>query len=108
MFLEATGDNGFAPTAAVVHPHTGDLFIAIGGRGTRAAVYRVHYRKAGPAHALSDKLTNPRQSLEDMRRFPERFIADAAWQAVIETRRYQRPADAFSVCESFARPAAVA
>jgi putative membrane-bound dehydrogenase-like protein len=43
LFLEAVGDNGFAPTAAVVHPSTGDLYIAIGGRGTRGAVYRIRY-----------------------------------------------------------------
>jgi len=43
VFLEATGDNGFAPTSAVVHPETGDLFISVGGRGTRGAVYRVRH-----------------------------------------------------------------
>lgn len=43
VFLEAVGDNGFAPTACVVHPETGDLYISIGGRGTRGAVYRVRY-----------------------------------------------------------------
>src|SRR5438128_2713618 len=43
IFLEAVGDNGFAPTAAVVHPITGDLYISIGGRGTRGAVYRIRY-----------------------------------------------------------------
>src|SRR5579871_313543 len=43
LFLEAVGDNGFAPTAAVVHPVTGDLYISIGGRGTRGAVYRIRY-----------------------------------------------------------------
>jgi putative membrane-bound dehydrogenase-like protein len=43
IFLEAVGDNGFAPTAVVVHPITGDLYIAIGGRGTRGAVYRIRY-----------------------------------------------------------------
>src|SRR5438132_1007455 len=46
LFLEAVGDNGFAPTAAVVHPSTGDLYIAIGGRGTRGAVYRIRYPQA--------------------------------------------------------------
>lgn len=53
VFLEAVGDNGFAPTALVVQPQTGDLFIAIGGRGTRGAVYRVHYTGANapPARA---------------------------------------------------------
>ncbi len=45
VFLEATGDNGFAPTAAAVHPETGDLFVSIGGRGTRGAVYRIRYPK---------------------------------------------------------------
>src|SRR5207249_1874721 len=45
VFLEATGDEGFAPTALLVHPETGDLFVAIGGRGTRGAVYRVRYDK---------------------------------------------------------------
>jgi putative membrane-bound dehydrogenase-like protein len=45
VFLESVGDNGFAPTAAVVHPKTGDLFVSIGGRGTRGAVYRIRYTK---------------------------------------------------------------
>jgi putative heme-binding domain-containing protein len=45
IFLESTGDDGFAPTSALVHPTTGDLFIAIGGRGTRGSVYRVRYQR---------------------------------------------------------------
>jgi putative heme-binding domain-containing protein len=43
VFLSSVGDNGFAPTAAVVHPQTGDLFVCTGGRGTRGAVYRIRY-----------------------------------------------------------------
>ncbi len=43
LFLEATGENGFAPTALAVHPTTGDLFVSIGGRGTRGAVYRIRH-----------------------------------------------------------------
>jgi putative membrane-bound dehydrogenase-like protein len=43
VFLQAIGDNGFAPTAAAVHPLTGDLYVSIGGRGTRGAVYRIRY-----------------------------------------------------------------
>jgi putative heme-binding domain-containing protein len=42
-FLESTGSNGFAPTAAAIHPITGDLYVSIGGRGTRGAVYRIRY-----------------------------------------------------------------
>jgi putative heme-binding domain-containing protein len=45
IFLQSVGDNGFAPTALAVHPQTGDLFVSIGGRGTRGAVYRIHYTK---------------------------------------------------------------
>ncbi len=44
VFLQSVGDNGFAPTALAVHPTSGDLYVAIGGRGTRGAVYRIHYR----------------------------------------------------------------
>lgn len=40
-FLEATGENGFAPTGLAVHPKTGDLYVSVGGRGSRGAVYRV-------------------------------------------------------------------
>jgi hypothetical protein len=43
IFLESVGEEGFAPTAVVVHPVSGDLYISIGGRGTRGAVYRVHF-----------------------------------------------------------------
>ena len=42
-FLKATGEDGFAPTAAAVHPRTGDLLVSIGGRGTRGAVYRIRH-----------------------------------------------------------------
>jgi hypothetical protein len=55
VFLRATGDNGFAPTAAAVHPRTGDLYISIGGRGTRGAVYRIRYT-AGLAGVKPDEV----------------------------------------------------
>lgn len=42
-FLEATGENGFAPTGLAVHPKTGELFVAIGGRGTRGSVFRIRH-----------------------------------------------------------------
>jgi putative heme-binding domain-containing protein len=45
VFLQAVGDNGFAPTALAVHPKTGELFVSIGGRGTRGAVYRIRHAK---------------------------------------------------------------
>ena len=39
----SVGEHGFAPTALAVHPKTGDLYVSIGGRGTRGAVYRISY-----------------------------------------------------------------
>jgi putative heme-binding domain-containing protein len=42
-FVEATGEGGFAPTGLAVHPTTGDLYVSVGGRGTRGAVYRIRY-----------------------------------------------------------------
>jgi putative membrane-bound dehydrogenase-like protein len=41
-FMEAGGTNGFAPVDALVGPD-GDLFVAIGGRGTLGSVFRVHH-----------------------------------------------------------------
>jgi len=42
VFLEPAGGNGFAPTAACVAPD-GSMFVSIGGRGTRGAIYRIEY-----------------------------------------------------------------
>ena len=42
VFLQTTGDVGFAPVDLAVAP-TGDLFVAIGGRGTQGGVYRIRY-----------------------------------------------------------------
>jgi putative heme-binding domain-containing protein len=47
-FIEAVGESGFAPVALCVQPTTGDLFVAIGGRGTRGGVYRVRHTDAAP------------------------------------------------------------
>ncbi|MBI3418100.1 MAG: HEAT repeat domain-containing protein [Verrucomicrobia bacterium] len=48
LFLEPIGNHGFAPTDAAVAPD-GSLFISIGGRKTRGAVYRIEY--TGPVQA---------------------------------------------------------
>ena len=42
IFLQTTGDVGFAPVDLVVGPE-GDMFVAIGGRGTRGSVFRIRY-----------------------------------------------------------------
>lgn len=45
IFIETTGDVGFAPVDLAVSP-AGDLLVAIGGRGTRGGVFRVTYGDA--------------------------------------------------------------
>src|SRR5262249_7742413 len=50
VFLQSKGDEGFAPVDMAVGAD-GDLFIAIGGRGTRGGVYRVHYKGELPARS---------------------------------------------------------
>jgi putative heme-binding domain-containing protein len=48
LFLEPTGESGFAPTGLAVHPETGDLYVSIGGRGTRGGIYRISPMERNP------------------------------------------------------------
>lgn len=43
LFMSAVGHHGFAPTDAEVGPD-GSLYVSVGGRGTRGAVYRIRYK----------------------------------------------------------------
>ena len=49
-FMQTTGAVGFAPVDLAVGPD-GDLFVAIGGRGTRGGVFRVRHRNSDPAES---------------------------------------------------------
>jgi putative heme-binding domain-containing protein len=88
VFLQATGDNGFAPTAAAVHLVTGDLYVSIGGRGTRGAVYRIRYVKG---HSLSGRRKPPENSLRGLtppaQSAPDKWFAQAASPDLHERRR---------------------
>lgn len=48
VFMTAVGEHGFAPTDAEVGPD-GSLFVCVGGRGTRGAVYQVRKASNEPA-----------------------------------------------------------
>ncbi len=50
IFMQTTGDVGFAPVDLAVGPQ-GDLFVAIGGRHTRGGVFRVRYNSPAPEAA---------------------------------------------------------
>lgn len=51
-FLTVSGENGFAPTGLAVDPSSGDLFVSIGGRGTRGSVYRISYQNTGKGEPI--------------------------------------------------------
>ncbi|MBY0586462.1 c-type cytochrome [bacterium] len=57
MFLESIGGQGFAPTDIEIDPRTGDLFIAVGGRGTRGEIYRIRYPAGFPPKQGPDQPT---------------------------------------------------
>jgi putative heme-binding domain-containing protein len=72
VFAEAVGTSGFAPTALAVHPKTGELFVSIGGRGTRGSVYRISHDKSAPGKALP----MAKRSLEWTADDDKRWLAD--------------------------------
>lgn len=92
VFMRTTGDVGFAPTDMAVGPD-GDLFIAIGGRGTRGSVFRVRYRGSvaplpqGPVRAVL-AADEPLSSWSRARWLPEaqRLGALAFAGAVVDER----------------------
>ena len=55
-FMTAVGEHGFAPTDAEVGPD-GSLFVCVGGRGTRGAVYRIRQSGKEPAAPPSEATT---------------------------------------------------
>lgn len=73
IFLETTGETGFAPVDLEVGP-AGDMFVAIGGRGTRGSVFRVRY------------MDSPRPRDEDQKLLRRVLTADqpnASWSRAL-------------------------
>ncbi|MBI1900722.1 MAG: c-type cytochrome [Planctomycetia bacterium] len=60
VFAQTAGDAGFAPVDLAVGPE-GDLFVAIGGRGTRGGVFRISYRPEGSAPPAPTPPADPLQ-----------------------------------------------
>jgi putative heme-binding domain-containing protein len=108
LFLEATGDNGFAPTAAAVDPKTGDLYLSIGGRGTRGAVYRVRYTKGEKPKDADVAALQPKPRFPDWKPGLDKELlaqakgADALdrLRALTALRRHRKECDAGVVKEA--------
>jgi putative membrane-bound dehydrogenase-like protein len=79
VFLESVGTSGFDPTDVVVAPD-GSLFICMGGRGTRGAVYRVEYVGEGKMPRKAKQM--PQSDLEAVLRAPQPLDAwsRARWE----------------------------
>jgi putative membrane-bound dehydrogenase-like protein len=79
VFLESTGTSGFDPTDIVVAPD-GSLFICMGGRGTRGAVYRVEY--VGDSKSPREPLPIPKSELDGILHAPQPLDAwsRARWE----------------------------
>ena len=104
-FLETTGTNGFAPTSIDVHP-SGDLYVSIGGRGTRGAVYRIRYRGDAPktptqsttsVGSLEWKPTRKTEILRDAREEADYGIVSRAIRDAVRFRDKFAPAEIESI-----------
>ena len=94
VFLETTGEVGFAPVDLAVGLE-GDLFIAIGGRRTRGSVFRVRYRGAegdrgqgtGDGDAIASVLDAPQPLAAWSRMRWEPLAREAGREAFVATAR---------------------
>jgi putative heme-binding domain-containing protein len=79
VFLESVGSNGFDPTDIVVAPD-GSLFISMGGRKTRGAVYHVEY--VGDDKAPVQRRPAPKTDLDKVLQAPQPLDAwsRAEWE----------------------------
>jgi hypothetical protein len=70
LFLEPIGTHGFAPTDAVVAPD-GSLFVSIGGRKTRGAVYRIEFPGAAPVNEFQNDVPQTTAELDSVLLAPQ-------------------------------------
>ncbi|HEV3437618.1 MAG TPA: hypothetical protein VG122_09665, partial [Gemmata sp.] len=79
VFAEAVGTSGFAPTGLAIHPQTGELFVSIGGRGTRGGVYRISHATNPPGKPLPIA----KRSLDWSVEAGKQWLADCKWNGQI-------------------------
>ncbi len=105
VFLETTGEVGFAPVDIAVGK-AGDLFVAIGGRRTRGSVFRIRYtgesqEAASPSKPIESVLNAPqpqaawsRANWEPRaREIGERAFAEALLNAELQPLQRMRAAE---------------
>lgn len=79
VFVEAVGASGFDPTDIVI-ARDGSLFISMGGRKTRGAVYRIEY--VGDDKTPVQRRPDPKTDLDKVLQAPQPLDAwsRAAWE----------------------------
>lgn len=77
IFCEPSGAEGWAPTDVEVDPTSGDLFVSIGGRGTRGAVYRIHPKTPDTAAIAPPEKSPEIAALHAQRRELEQLYLNA-------------------------------
>lgn len=81
IFLETTGDVGFAPVDIAVGK-SGELYVAIGGRRTRGSVFRVTYQ--GPQNSAPSSSPDNEAPIDKLLRSPQPLAAwsRAVWKSI--------------------------
>ncbi len=89
IFLQTTGHTGLAPVDLAVGPR-GELYVAVGGRGTRGSVFCIQYRGADyPRNAEKPQPPSPstaREKLLAVLRAPQPLAAwsRARWRPLVQ------------------------
>lgn len=116
-FLRTIGETGFAPVDLAVGPE-GDMFVAVGGRGTRGSVFRVSLpkgeKKGSDAESEMSDLLNAPQPLSAWSRRKWTPVAKRLGRAALleaavdkERREHERVRAVEIFAESFGGPSTV-
>ena len=84
LFMSGTGQNGFAPTDVEIGPD-GSLYVCVGGRGTRGAVYRIRHTQSSPlANTKTDASTPEAEQLNRVLTAPQPLSSwsRATWKPI--------------------------
>ena len=84
IFLEPKGNSGFAPTAIDTNPLTGELFVSIGGRGTKGSVYRIRH-KDNPISPTTLPYKIPLPAREAVSKLAESATSDLERRKAVES-----------------------
>jgi putative membrane-bound dehydrogenase-like protein len=77
-FATGQGQYGFAPTDAAVSPD-GDLYVSIGGRGTRGGVFRISWTNANDQNVSDETPVIPDEDVSELDMILTARQPDSSW-----------------------------